>query len=727
MKIYTVSSGRSYPLGATCKEYGTNFAVFSANAEKVELCIFDKTGTQEIQRIALPEFTDKVWHGFVKGLPAGTLYGYRVYGPYEPHNGHRFNHHKLLLDPYAKQLHGKLIEHKSLYAYDINSETDKDLTFEQTDSAPYMPKCVVTQVDESPTIKPRTRRRHTSIYELHVKGFSKKNPNIPVELQGTFAGLSDDASINYLVDLGITSVELLPIHHFVDEPFLTNKNLTNYWGYNSLSFFVVEPRYCYSADAIAEFQHCVDKFHQAGLEVILDVVYNHTAEGNELGRTLSFKGLDNASYYRLDNENKRHYLNHSGCGNTINISHPRVLQLVTDSLRYWVETMGVDGFRFDLAPILGRTGNGFSNQSHFFSVLRQDPTLATVKLIAEPWDIGLGGYQLGNFPPQWLEWNDRFRDVCRRFWRGDNAMVPEFAKRLHGSSDIFESRSRRPCSSVNFICSHDGFTLHDLVTYQDRHNEANGEQNLDGHGSNFSYNFGVEGETENVITNQLRTRQKRNLLTTLFIAQGTPMLLGGDEMGNSQQGNNNAYCQDNDIAWLDWQKADAQQQIEFTKQLIKLRKEHPLLNRTLYQHGSTFSKKTGLADISWLNSQGLPMQETDWHDAATKCFAMLLAQTEALAEVVNEENEGSFEQQDDALLIIFNAHPCEIEFQLPQLTGYWQTLINTAVNEITTPIEDEKPQANLRNTSLCVAAHSCIVLAYSHDVPDDFIENSIDE
>ncbi len=551
------------------------------------------------------------------------------------------------------------------------------------------------------------------IYELCVRDFNSKwLANQPV--YGSFIGV--ESKLDYLVDLGVNAIELMPIQQFPGQ---------SSWGYNPVFYFA--PAQVYGAPE--DLKRLVNGCHRRGIALILDVALNHAWGDHPYYRI--YPPMYGPKGEALPDLNPffHHTPDAVNMWGGVDWDHftPETTRHFQDMVRYWLREYHVDGFRFDLAPILGRTGNGFSNQSHFFSVLRQDPTLATVKLIAEPWDIGLGGYQLGNFPPQWLEWNDRFRDVCRRFWRGDNAMVPEFAKRLHGSSDIFESRSRRPCSSVNFICSHDGFTLHDLVTYQDRHNEANGEQNLDGHGSNFSYNFGVEGETENVITNQLRTRQKRNLLTTLFIAQGTPMLLGGDEMGNSQQGNNNAYCQDNDIAWLDWQKADAQQQIEFTKQLIKLRKEHPLLNRTLYQHGSTFSKKTGLADISWLNSQGLPMQETDWHDAATKCFAMLLAQTEALAEVVNEENEGSFEQQDDALLIIFNAHPCEIEFQLPQLTGYWQTLINTAVNEITTPIEDEKPQANLRNTSLCVAAHSCIVLAYSHDVPDDFIENSIDE
>ena len=697
---FSVSPGRSYPLGATVDDNGVNFALFSEHATKVELCLFDATGKQELQRITLPEFTDHVWHGYITGLAAGTLYGYRVHGPFEPHNGHRFNANKLLLDPYAKQLHGEVIEHPALYAYDQQS-TQQDLTIDLQDSSPYMPKCVVSQAVEKCLSHLQTRRRDSSIYELHVKGFTKNHPAVPQNMRGTFAGLAHEQVIQYLQALGITSIELMPVQHFLSEPFLTKKNLQNYWGYNTLGFFVAHPAYCYAND-INEFKQCVERYHDAGIEVLLDVVYNHTAEGNELGATLSFRGIDNASYYRLEPQDKRYYINHSGCGNTLNMSHPRVLQLVTDSLRYWVETMGVDGFRFDLAPILGRTGQGFNNQSQFFSVLRQDPVLATVKLIAEPWDIGPGGYQLGRFPNQWLEWNDRFRDTCRRFWRGDNGMVPEFAKRLHGSSDLFENRSRRPCASINFICSHDGFTLHDLVTYNERHNEANGEQNNDGHGSNFSANFGIEGECSNSTTNELRARQKRNLLTTLFIAQGTPMLLAGDERGNSQQGNNNAYCQDNAISWLSWQEPNAEQQVAFVQQLLQLRKQHPLLNRTRYQHGNTYSDKTGLPDISWLNCQGKPMQDSHWNDPAIKCFAMLLAKTSAV-----------YNEQDDALMVIFNAHPCEIYYQLPNLPGYWQQLINTANVSLTDHPNHPSAPVNIIDTNICVAAHSCLVLTYS--------------
>lgn len=735
---YSISAGRAYPLGATVDGDGVNFALFSANGQKVELCLFDANGEQEIARLALPEFTDEVWHGYIHGLPVGTLYGYRVYGPFEPHNGHRFNDNKLLLDPYAKQLHGKFIHSDTHLAYDQQSN-QSDLTLDMRDNAPYLPKCVVTQALPNCHTHQAVRGRDTIIYELHVKGFTQQNPDVPVDLQGTFAGLAQDSVCQYLTDLGITSVELMPVQSFIDETFVVDKGLSNYWGYNSLSFFVPEARYSHSGDP-AEFKQLVEKFHQHGIEVLLDVVYNHTAEGDQRGPTLSFKGIDNASYYRLQPQDKRYYVNDSGCGNTLDVSHPRVLQLLCDSLRYWVEVMGVDGFRFDLATILGREQEHFSARSHFFSTLKQDPTLAKVKLIAEPWDIGNGGYQLGRFPNDWMEWNDRFRDTSRRFWRGDQSMVPEFARRLHGSSDLFEQASRRPSSSVNFITSHDGFTLHDLVSYNEHHNQANGEQNKDGHHSNFSTNFGVEGETDNATIKQLRARQQRNLLTTLFIAQGTPMLLAGDEVGNSQQGNNNAYCQDNSTSWLSWQAMQVvangsvashdQTTLAFVKQLIALRKAHPLLNRTHYQHGIEVSAKTGLTDISWLNCHGDAMQESNWHDPMVKCFAMLLAETDHLDEQLPPKLSPqlspklschiSDKQQDDALLIIFNAHQCDTNYVLPKLDGDWQCLINTAnyqafpasaVNGSNdkTPIKVEKTTG----AAISVAAHSCLVLSFS--------------
>ena len=719
-KLFQVSSGRSYPLGATVGAHGVNFALFSANAQKVELCLFDASGQHEIQRITLPEFTDEVWHVFVENLPEDTLYGYRVYGPFAPHEGHRFNPHKLLLDPYAKQLAGDFIASNSHYAFDEHC-SEPDLTLDIRDNSAYLPKCVAVKAPKPCNSHPQVRRRDTIIYEMHVKGFTKQHPDVPVELQGTFAGLAQPSVCQYLNELGITSVELLPVHSFLDEPFVREKGLSNYWGYNSLSFFVPQASYCHRDglhEGISEFKNMVETFHQAGIEVILDVVYNHTAEGNELGPTLSFKGIDNASYYRLCEEDKRFYVNHSGCGNTLNIAHPRVLQLVTDSLRYWVEVMGVDGFRFDLASALGRGEHHFSASNHFFSTIKQDPILAKVKLIAEPWDIGEGGYQLGRFPNQWMEWNDRFRDTCRRFWRGDEGMAPEFAARLHGSSDIFEPRtqgvsSRRPSASINFITSHDGFTLHDLVSYEKQQNHVNGEQSQDGHHSNFSCNFGVEGETENDTIKQLRQQQKRNLLTTLFISQGTPMLLAGDEMANSQQGNNNAYCQDNETSWLNWHNANAQDEINFVKRLICLRKEHPLLNRTHYQHGHTVSEQTGLADISWLNCRGQLMQESDWHDSTIKCFSMLLGDTksEVLPKIdtIFGEHCSLGHLNDDALLIIFNAHQNDINYALPKLDGYWQVLLNTAEPS---NFFNESICKNITKTTITTAAHSCVVLSF---------------
>jgi glycogen operon protein len=698
---YKVTAGRSYPMGATACNNGVNFALFSSNADKVELCIFDESGKKEIHRFILPEFTDDVWHGFVEGLPEGTLYGYRVYGPFEPHNGHRFNPNKLLMDPYAKQLFGEFVHSDTHYSYDLQSR-QLDLTLDMKNNANYLPKCVVVGKQEKFTSYPQIRRRNTIVYEMHVKGISQMHPDVPENIKGTFAGLADESIRDYLVDLGVTSIELLPVHTFFDEPFVADKGLCNYWGYNSIGFFVPDAKYCHEDD-INDFKRMVEIYHSANIEVLLDVVYNHTAEGNELGPTLSFRGIDNASYYRLLPEDKRYYDNYSGCGNTLNIDHPRVLQMVTDSLRYWVEVMGVDGFRFDLAPVLGRQTPHFSQHGHFFSALRQDPVLSTVKLIAEPWDIGDGGYQLGRFPNSWLEWNDRYRDTCRRFWRGDEGMAPEFAKRLHGSSDVFEQRSRRPSSSVNFITSHDGYSLHDLVSYEERHNEANGEENRDGHGSNFSCNFGAEGETDNVAINQLRLQQKRNLLTTLFISQGTPMLLAGDEMNNSQQGNNNAYCQDNEITWLDWQKKDDNDLHSYVKELIHLRKEHPLLNRTHYQHGNKISAKTGLPDISWFNANGESMQDGDWHNGTTKCFGMLLSDTD-----YDKPSEEAFEHDNDGLLVIFNAHNEAIDYLLPALMGHWKILINTAEFSATTVRNRKSITGTLK-----LSAYSCLVLSYS--------------
>lgn len=695
---YKVSPGRPYPMGATFDGKGTNFAVFSAHAEKIELCLFDATGELEIARISLPEFTDDIWHGYIEGLLPSALYGYRAHGPFDPHNGHRFNPFKLLLDPYAKQLFGDFIASDKHLSYDAISQ-QQDLTLDYRDNAPYLPKCMVVAEQDVCTSHPKVRRRDTVIYELHVRGFSQCQEHIPPSIRGSYKALADESNIAYLQDLGVTSIELLPVQQFVSEDFVLNKGLSNYWGYNSISFFVPHQTYQYSTQP-SEFRQMVERFHEAGIEVLLDVVFNHTAEGGHLGPTYSFKGLDNASYYRLEGNDKRFYVNYSGCGNTINIEHPRVLQLVMDALRYWVLKMGVDGFRFDLATILGREANNFSQESAFFSAIKQDPVLNQVKLIAEPWDIGEHGYQLGRFPKHWMEWNDRFRDTCRRFWRGEEGIAPELARRLHGSADLFEQRGRRPSASINFITAHDGFTLHDLVSYEHKNNHANKEQNQDGHNANYSANFGVEGDTSDTDIQALRNRQKRNLLTTLMIAQGTPMLLSGDEMGNSQQGNNNAYCQDNSITWLDWSKAE-HQQINFVKQLIALRKAHPLLNRTHYQHGFKTSPLTGLPDISWYNCHGSIMAEHDWHNSTIKCFAMLLADTESSPEHLQMPN-------DDALLVIFNAHKKHVEFQLPSLPGKWQVLIDTAQST------NLPTDSNFTCSHYAVSAHTCVVLSYLH-------------
>ncbi|WP_371187503.1 glycogen debranching protein GlgX [Thalassotalea maritima] len=695
-----VLPGHQYPLGAHYDGQGTNFALFSANATKVELCLFDQQTESEIARIELCEYTDEVWHIYLPTVKPGCLYGYRVHGPYAPHQGHRFNSAKLLIDPYAKKLNRPFSFDDTLYGFDTQSR-QQDLLIDDTDNAAVMPKCVV--VEPLQPIKHHRYSRYTSnsqtiIYETHVKGFTKLNKEVPLQQRGTYSGLAHASVLQYLQNLGISAVELLPVHAFADESFVLEKGLKNYWGYNSIAFFAPEVRYSTDND-IGEFQRMVATMHEAGLEVILDVVYNHTAEGNHLGPTYSFKGIDNASYYLLDHEDKRYYVNHSGCGNTLNIAHPRVLQMVMDSLRYWVEVMGVDGFRFDLAPILGRKNrhdsDAFDRQSSFFTALRQDPVLANVRLIAEPWDIGHGGYQLGQFPGNWLEWNDRFRDAVRRFWRGDEGMVPELARRLHGSADLFEHHGRRPYASVNMVTSHDGYTLHDLVTYEQRHNHANGEANRDGHGSNFSCNYGAEGETSDLRTLQVRRQQKRNILATLFFAQGTPMLLAGDERNHTQQGNNNAYCQDNEMTWLTWHKEDLQQ-VEFVRQLIDLRKQHPLLNRLHYQHGRQISTRTGLKDLSWFNCHGEPMDESNWHNKALKSFAMMLADTEHEPLV------------DDGLLIIFNAHSHVTQFQLPHLLGSWSQIIDTA--------NEQAPflRRQISDTLLTIAPHSTHVLSYSH-------------
>src|SRR5580693_2819980 len=582
-----ISEGKPYPLGATADEKGANFAVFSANATRVEVCFFDTDGRREMSRFELPERTDEVFHGHVTEVGPATLYGFRVHGPYEPEAGHRFNPNKLLLDPYARAHSGKLTWNPAVFGYTIGAKGD-DLSFDKRDSAPFVPKSVI--VDPNFDWHGEYRRRsvpwdHTVIYETHVKGFTKLHPEVDKKLRGFYAGLGSKPVVDYIKSLGVTTVELMPVHTFIDDDYLLQKKLRNYWGYNTIGFFAPDPRYASDVpNSLREFKEMVARLHAGGLEVILDVVYNHTAEGNELGPTLSFKGIDNVSYYRLPAD-KRRYINDTGTGNTVNLSHPRVIQMVADSLRYWSEHMHIDGFRFDLGTILAREVYGFDEQSGFLKAVDQDPVLTQVKLIAEPWDCGPGGYQVGGFPPGWAEWNDKFRDTVRDFWRAE-ATVGQLTPRICASGDLFNHGGRRAWASVNFITAHDGFTLNDWASYNDKHNEANGEDNNDGSSSNRSWNCGAEGPTDDKAINDLRGRQKRNMLATLLFSQGTPMMLGGDEFGRTQRGNNNAYCQDSDISWFDWKLGeDADKLLAFTKRLIKLRQSYPALRRSRFLTG----------------------------------------------------------------------------------------------------------------------------------------------
>ncbi|MGF7163452.1 glycogen operon protein [Rhodoligotrophos appendicifer] len=670
-----IREGRPFPLGATWDGLGVNFAIFSAHATKVELCLFDTQGKTELERIELPEYTDEVWHGYLPAARPGTVYGYRVYGPYEPDVGHRFNHNKLLIDPYAKQLVGRVNWGDELFGYTIGSP-DQDLSFDERDSAHLVPKCRV--IDPAFTWG-QERRPHVSwdrtiVYEMHVKGFTALNPNIPEDERGTFAALCRDRVPAYLKGLGVTSAELLPVHAFVDDSYLVEKGLKNYWGYNSIGFFAPAPRYLHSP-FVNEFKEMVNQFHAAGIEVILDVVYNHTAEGNELGPTLSFKGIDNASYYRLLPDQKRYYINDTGTGNTVNLSHPRVLQMVADSLRYWATEMRVDGFRFDLATILAREPYGFDEGGGFLDACRQDPVLSSVKLIAEPWDIGPGGYQVGQFPPGWAEWNDKFRDTVRSYWKGDEGKVPDFAARISGSGDLFNKRGRRPWSSVNFITAHDGFNLHDLVSYNDKHNEANGEENRDGHSNNHSWNHGVEGPTEDEEIIELRERQKRNLLATLLLSQGTPMILAGDEFGHTQQGNNNAYAQDNEISWLDWENVppSGRSLMEFTRQLIAVHQTYPILHRGRFL-GTEYNEELDVRDLIWISPNGAEMNSDQWEDANARCFGMLM---DGRAQPTGIKRRGD----DATLLIVTNSYHDVVKFTLPDVPegNHWICLIDTNI------------------------------------------------
>src|SRR4051812_34162492 len=669
-----VREGLPHPRGATWDGKGVNFSLFSANATKVEVCIFDESGATEKERIELPEFTSEVWHGYVPDLRPGTVYGYRVHGPYAPDEGHRFNPNKLLLDPYARAHIGSLEWDPAVFGYTVGAD-NADLSFDERDSAPFMPKCVVVDPNfdwARESVWKRVLWDRAVVYELHVRGYTKLHPGVPENERGTFAGLAHKAVIDYIKSLGVTSVELMPVHTFINDSHLLDKGLTNYWGYNSIGFFAPDPRY--SADpakCLQEFKEMVARFHDAGLEVIMDVVYNHTAEGNEKGATLSFKGIDNASYYRLMLDNKRYYINDTGTGNTLNFSHPRVIQLVTDSLRYWVEDMHVDGFRFDLGTILAREPGGFDTFNGFMKAAMQDPVLGRVKLIAEPWDCGPGGYQLGRFPPGWAEWNDQFRDTVRDYWRGE-ANAAALAPRICASPDAFNRRGRQPWASVNFITAHDGFTLNDLVTYNDKHNEANGEDNRDGHSHNRSWNHGTEGPTDDEAIRGLRKRQMKNMLATLLLSQGTPMLLAGDEFGRTQHGNNNAYCQDNELSWVDWNHDDrAQRLIRFVQKLTGLRHRYPVLRRTRFLTGE-YNEAIEVRDVAWINATGDEMQQEHWTDANVRCFGMLI---DGRAQPTGIRRRG----EEATLLIIFNPWHDLVKFTLPKSLGgrQWKLVADT--------------------------------------------------
>jgi glycogen operon protein len=670
-----IHEGLPYPCGASWDGHGTNFALFSGHATSVELCLFDSSGTNEIARHALPEYTNQIFHGYMPGVGPGTYYGYRVHGPYEPAIGHRFNPNKLLLDPYAVAHAGLLKWDPACYGYQL--ESGDDLTFDERDSAPFIPKCVV--VDPNFDWKGQTSAKitpwdRTIIYETHVRGHTMLHPEVPPGLRGTYAGFGSKAIVEYVKSLGVTTVELMPIHTFVHDQHLLDGSLRNHWGYNSIGFFAPHPGYAADVpNSLREFKEMVARYHDAGLEIILDVVYNHTAEGNEKGPTLSFKGIDNAGYYRLVPEQRRHYVNDTGTGNTLNLSHVRVMQMVTDSLRYWAQEMHVDGFRFDLGTILAREPNGFDGQSGFLKAVCQDPVLGALKLIAEPWDCGPGGYQVGGFPPGWAEWNDQYRDAVRGYWNGP-ATAKALAPSLCGSSNIFSNRGRRPWASVNFVTAHDGFTLHDLVSYDVKHNEVNLEGNRDGTDNNHSWNCGAEGPTEDAAIQTLRRRQMRNCLATLLLSQGTPMLLGGDEFARSQRGNNNAYCQDNAIGWFDWNvDASGREQIEFVRRLTSLRNKYPVLRRRRFLTGEC-DQELGIKDVTWFDSMGLELRSEDW--PVHKCFGMLIdgRVPDHGAHVVDHET---------TLLIILNSHHEQVSFAMPECFGgrAWNQLLDTNTPE----------------------------------------------
>jgi isoamylase len=681
-----IKPGFPYPLGATWDGAGVNFSIFSEHATKVELCLFrSATDSHEFLRIPMPEQTDQIWHCYIPGLLPGQLYGYRVYGPYQPEQGHRFNPNKIVLGPYTKAIARTIQWNNAMYGYRIGDPAE-DLSFDKQDNADGCPLGAV--VDSAFTWgddrRPRTPWHKTIIYETHVKGFTKLFPVIPEQMRGTYAALGSEPVLNHLRSLGVTAVELMPIHHHAYDRHLVDRGLTNYWGYNTIAFFAPDLRYSMTGTpegSVREFKTMVRNLHSAELEVILDVVYNHTAEGNHLGPTLSFRGIDNASYYRLSAENARYYTDYTGCGNTLNLRHPRVLQLIMDSLRYWVLEMHVDGFRFDLASALARELHAVDRLSAFFDVVHQDPVISQVKLIAEPWDLGEGGYQVGNFPIGWTELNGQYRDGVRRFWKGEGGLVSELATRLAGSSDLYEQSGRRPYASVNFVTSHDGFTLQDLVSYNEKHNEANGENNTDGDNFNNSWNCGAEGPTDNPDIIALRGRQKRNLMATLMLSQGVPLLCGGDELGRTQRGNNNAYCQDNELSWYSWTITETDRDfLLFVRYLIRLRKRYPVLRRRRFFQGRPI-RGQGIKDLAWYSPNGKEMDEKAWNAHFVRCLGFYLVGAEL--ENTEEFGEDRDQLEIESLFVMLNAHHDALRFVMPKHAEgkLWERILDTAESD----------------------------------------------
>jgi isoamylase len=696
--------GRPYPLGATWDGAGVNFAIFSEHSSKVDLCLFDSPdATVETHRLTMPEHTDQVWHAYLPDVEPGQLYGYRVHGPYEPAKGHRFNPHKVILDPYAKGIGRDIRWDDSLFGYTVG-HADADLSYDTRDNAPFAPLAAVidpafTWGDDRP---PHTPWHKTLIYELHVKGFTMLNAAVPEKQRGTYAGVGSEPAIKHLLSLGVTAVELLPVHHYVDDRHLTERGLHNYWGYNTLAYLAPELRYASAPSprkSVQEFKMMVRSLHAAGIEVILDVVYNHTGEGSPLGPTLSMRGADNASYYRLSPEDPRYYMDFTGCGNTLNMRHPRVLQLIMDSLRYWVTEMRVDGFRFDLASTLARELFAVDKLGAFFDIIHQDPILSQVKLIAEPWDVGEGGYQVGNFPVLWTEWNGKYRDCVRRFWKGDGGTASEFATRLAGSSDLYVWNGRLPYASINFITCHDGFTLHDLVSYNDKHNEANGENNGDGSNDNNSWNCGAEGPSDDPNIKQLRERQKRNLIATLLLSQGVPMICGGDELSHTQNGNNNAYCQDNELTWLKWDlNAEQQEFLEFVRKAAAIWTEQPVFQRRRFFQGRRI-RGSDIKDLCWFTPSGEEMSDSDWDAGFIKCLGMRLA-----GDLIGDVDERGEPIKGETLLLLLNAHHEEIPFALPATLAqhHWECLLDTAASAAAAKPQSGGELYGLQGRSLAV-------------------------